>query len=280
MKYNISMLLIALLSLTACQDVVTVEIENFEELLVIEGGITHRIDGTNNQQTIQLSKTSDFFDQNANGGVEDAAVTVTDGSNFYDFEHIDNGIYIADISTRIGATYTLNIEYNGQFYEATETLVDVPQIDSIYAVFEEESIFADEGYVTRIDTEDPAGQANYYHWKVFKNGVFVIVPDLGNQTNLIASDQFFDGQPLVGIEPNEEVLLEIGDEVRVEQHGISERYHNYLDQLLGQTGGGPGFGNPPPGRIKGNVVNATDAAQAAVGYFAVTAVAEATLVVE
>ncbi|NRA47840.1 MAG: DUF4249 domain-containing protein [Phaeodactylibacter sp.] len=280
MKINIFFLLTFLFALSSCQDVISLEIENFEEVLVVEGGITHRTNSNDLAQTIKISKTKGFFDQASDAHVEDAEVVVSDGINSYTFTHSGNGAYKGEVPTQPGMTYTLSIAYNGQRYEAQETMVEVPPIDSIYAVFEEESVFSDAGYVVQIDVQDPADQANYYHWKLFKNDEFFIVPDGGNQFNLIASDQFFNGELITGIEPNEEVIVEVGDHIRVEQHGITERYYSFLEQFFELTGGSFGLGDPPPARISGNIQNLSDPDQSMLGYFAVTSVAEATVTLE
>ena len=279
MKYKL-LFIVSLLNAFACEKVVDVTIKSTEEFLVIEGGITHRINQMNDLQIIKLSKTINFFDQNSNAAVENATVTVSDGTTVYRFSSIGDGEYAAQVQTVIGNIYTLNIEYNGQLYEATETLITVPPIDSIYTVFEEETLFTDAGYLVKINTTDPIGEVNYYNWKVYKNGELFIVPDPGNRVDLIASDQFFNGQPLIGITPNEEAILEVGDQAKVEQHGVTERFHNYLYEFYTQTGGNVFLGDPPPGRIKGNVINLSNPDQIALGYFAVTSVAEAEITQE
>jgi len=279
MKYLVLFFAFALV-FTSCQDPIDLEIESFEELIVVEGGIIHRMDEIDATQVIQLSKTRNFFDQGGNTPIDDALVYVFDGTNEVEFPHLGNGRYGARMSTTIGNTYTLRIEYGERFYEATEVLQAVPTIDRIYAEFQEENLFSDEGYLVKIDLQDPPDQQNFYYWKTFKNGEWIIYPDPGNQQTLIADDQFFNGQSLNGIEPNDEVLLEIGDHVRVEQHGITERYHSYLDQLFGQTSGGPGFGNPPPGLLRGNVISNSDSNEVVLGYFAVSSIAEAELTLE
>jgi len=48
--------------------------------------------------------------------------------------------------------------------------------------------------------------------------------------------------------------------------GVSEQFHNYMNLLLDVAGGGGPFATAPA-RIKGNILNATDAQNTAFGYF-------------
>ena len=46
------------------------------------------------------------------------------------------------------------------------------------------------------------------------------------------SDEFFDGQQRIGVNPNEEVAYELGDIAIVQQLGISEAYHDFLFHII------------------------------------------------
>lgn len=83
----------------------------------------------------------------------------------------------------------------------------------------------------------------------------------------------------MGYKPNEEIILTIGEKVRIEQLGILEKYFDYLYQVFGQTAGIPIVGNPPPARIRGNLINTTNETQFVLGYFTVAALSDAETIV-
>ena len=140
----------------------------------------------------------------------------------------------------------------------------------VYATFEEETNFTDAGYFVKIDTKDEPGLGDYYHWQMYVNDTLLVLPDPGNQANLIVSDEFFDGQEIKAYKPNEEIILEIGDVVEVRQLGISEEYFNFLYQIFGQTLSIPIVGNPPPVRIQGNLKHSNfENGDYVLGYFSV-----------
>jgi len=265
--------LISILLFTSCEDVVDVKINSYTQALVVEGGIYHRLDGSTDVQLIHLKEAAEFLDQSGSAPVTDADVSVSDGFETYEFTHTEDGIYTAEVPTEIGREYVLNIMYKNKKITAAETLNSIAPIDSIYSMFEEESGFADEGYFVR-------NVQNFYHWKQYVNDTLRIVPDPGNQANLIASDEFFDGQVFIGYKPNEEIVLNLGDSVRVEQLGISEAYYEFLFQVFGQTFNPPIIGSTPPARIIGNLVNETVSDNFVLGYFTVASLAKAETVVK
>lgn len=266
----VSFLAIALLALS-CETIVTdsLVINDSEPLLVVEGGIERYTDSVNVVQSIRLTTTNNFLTNTPNPVIDDAVVSISDGSTDYIFNYQSNGYYTnEDIQPQLGSIYTLEIIWDGNTYAASDQLNGVPQIDSIYIEFEEETLFTDEGYFLKLNSQDPINIPNYYHYRVYRNNEFITVPDPGNSRTLILNDEFFDGQFREGIEPNEEVVFGIGDLAGVDQMGISEDYYEFLFQVYEQTGSaGGGFaGNPPPASIRGNVTSSSSTNRA-LGFF-------------
>ncbi|MEL7121235.1 MAG: DUF4249 domain-containing protein [Bacteroidota bacterium] len=263
---NISIFILAIFAFS-CETIVTdsLVINDSEPLLVIEGGIERYVDSTDVIQSIKLTTTNNFLSNAPNPVVDDAEVNITDSDRTYSLIYQGNGVYsTGDLQPQIGETYTLEIIWNGAIYTASDLLNEVPRIDSIYTEFEEESLFTDEGYFLKLNTIDPVGIANFYHYRVYRNNEFITVPDPGNSRTLRQEDEFFDGQLREGVEPNEEVIYEVGDLAMVDQMGISEAYFDFLFQVYNQTGQDGGFvGNPPPASIRGNI-NSTSRA---LGFF-------------
>ena len=59
--------------------------------------------------------------------------------------------------------------------------------------------------------------------------------------------------------------MKAGNTVDITHRGISKNFYNYMNLLLEIYGGSP-F-SIPPGNIRGNIVNTTDANNYAFGYF-------------
>ena len=279
------LIVISCVTFSSCEVDVTndLTIETAAPKLIIEGGLERNLKNPLGRQRIRLTTTRDFLNNDTQTPlVEDAVVTVSDGNTSYVFSYAGDGFYEnTEIAPVVNGEYTLKIIWNEEEYEATETLNEVPLFDAIYSVFEEETLVTDEGYFAKFDSTDPAGIANFYYHRIARNGEFIVVPDPGNSDVLVISDEFFDGQQRIGVNPNDEIIFEIGDEAIVQQLGISERYYDYLYEVFVQSSAG-GFsfvGNPPPESIRGNMKNLTNSANRPLGFFYAADVEEARLII-
>ncbi|MEO0334464.1 MAG: DUF4249 family protein, partial [Bacteroidota bacterium] len=184
--------------------------------------------------------------------------------------HEEGGLYVThDLVPQVGEIYTLEINWEGKTYTATDILQPVPLIDSVYTEFEEETGITDEGYFLKLNSRDPQGIANYYHYRVYRNNQLITLPDPGNSRTLVLTDEFFDGQERLGVIPNEEVIFSPGDLATVDQIAISEEYYNFLFKIYEITGNqGLSFvGNPPPASVRGNVLSESPDLYRALGFF-------------
>jgi hypothetical protein len=85
----------------------------------------------------------------------------------------------------------------------------------------------------------------------------------------VIDDDFFQGNQMFGLYANEE--LKASDEIDFTLHGISQRYYNYMNILLGIAGsnGGSPF-QTPPATVRGNIINQTNLNNFALGYFSLS----------
>ncbi|WP_298546626.1 DUF4249 domain-containing protein [uncultured Aquimarina sp.] len=280
----ITSLIIISLFFLSCETDVTNDITLNESTprLVINGGLERNTITPLTTQRIQLTTTASFLSTEELPFVDDASVIVTSNTDSWEFTHTSNGVYEnSDIIPEIGNTYTITINWNGETYEGSDNISEVPSFDNFYFEFEEETIATDEGYFVKFDTTDPANISNFYYYRLFKNGEFVIVPDPGNSEVLIVSDEFFDGRQRIGVNPNDEVPFEIGDIATAQQLSISEEYFDFLNELFVQTGnlGNPIIGNPPPASIRGNLINLSNPNNRALGYFYAVDIEEDTITI-
>ncbi len=270
------------LILVSCETEVTndITLNGSAPRLIINGGIERNTTTPLAAQRIELTSTIGFLEDSDPTPVTAAQVSINDGTTDFTFAHVGNGVYTnSDIVANLNTEYTLTIIWQNEMYIGSDMLTEVPNFDNVYSVFEEETLFTDEGYFVKFDATDPAGIENYYYYRLFKNGEFSIVPDPGNSITLVESDQFFDGQQRIGVKPNEEIIFEIGDIATTQQLSISVEYHDFLVELFTQTGNqGLSFiGNPPPASIRSNVLNTDTPTNRALGYFYTVDIAEETI---
>ena len=269
------------LAAAACERIVDVEIPAPEPQLVVEGRIELVKEAPSGMQTIRLRTTDAFFSNRRTPPAAGAVVTVTDGAGVvHPFTETEPGHYVTrHLHARIGETYTLAIEYAGDRYAGSASLLPVAPIDSLYFTYEEPTLVNDkEGFRAAIDYTDPPGGPHFYLWEQYVDGVNEPPPSAGNQFNLVSRDVLYDGQPVVGFQPNNEVVIEPGSHVMIRQVALSRRSYDFYYATFEQNGigTGPGF-SVPPATIRGNVANITRPDRYPLGFFeaAEVSVAEA-----
>ena len=261
----------ACLGATACERIVDVEIPAPEPTLVVEGRIELVKEAPSGTQTIRLRTTDAFFSNRLPPPAVGAAVTVTDGAGgVYPFMETEPGHYVThDLHARIGETYMLSIDYEGDLYAASASLLPVAPIDTLYFIFKEKTLVNDqEGYRATIDYADPPGGPQFYLWEQLVDGVNEPPPSSGNQFNLVSRDDLYDGRPVIGFHPNDEVVIEPGAHVMIRQLSLSRRGYDYYYAIFEQSGlgSGPAF-SVPPATIRGNVANTTRPERFPFGFF-------------
>lgn len=259
------------ISLVSCEDVVHVDLETSDPRLVIEASILWEKGTVGNEQKIKLSTTTDYY-SNTIPVVSDATVFITDSSSTYNFiENPGTGEYFCDnFNPVIGETYVLTVVTNGETYQATETLIAVPTIDSVeQGIFNN---FGSEDIQVKFYFQDNPLEDNYYFGKYTTN--FSILPSYD-----YFDDKFTQGNQMFGLYIDEDIKA--GDQLTFNLQGISKRYYNYVSILLniaGNNSGGP-F-TTPPATVRGNFINITNPDNFAFGYFCLSEMDTKTYVIE
>lgn len=266
-------ILLAYALTTSCTEEISLDLNDQEEFqrLVVEGWFTNQAEA----QTIELTLTSDYFANEEAPRATGAKVSVTDGSQTFDFTETSAGIYqtAPDVKGEIGKTYTLQIEYAGEFYEASSTMKRISEIDSLQYVMDEE--YAEDEpdetdiYYLLMYVQEPPGKGDFYMWETFVNGV--------NKTDTLdnvwfESDEFVDGNYINGLEMDN-VYFAMGDTVRLQMRGIPEETLDFFVAVMLETvwRGGPFDG--PPANIPSNVSNG------AVGHFSAASVVSKEIII-
>lgn len=261
------LLLLFLGVITACEDVVEIDLNESDPKLVIEANINLLEDGTSVANVI-LTRTAPFFDQ-AVPPVTNASVTITDENGIvYPFLYTEDGIYQGNLIPQPQVVYTLEVIDNGEIYRASEQLVTGPALEIVEQ--NNEGGFSGEEIELKVYFTDPGDEVNYYFFEGLSTR-----GDLRDTFN----DEFFNGNRIFGFYYVED--LEQGDEVVFNLYGVDAQFYNFMYVLLQQStdqSGGP-F-ETQPATVRGNIINETRFENFPLGYFRISEVSTVTYTVE
>ncbi len=255
---KINSLAIALLALmliySSCEDPIIVQLAEAAPIITVDAWIDDRPI----LQEIILSYSQPYFDSTLVAGIDEAMVEViSSAGNTMTFTNNGNGKYTYDAGTEgiignINDTFELNVTIGDDKLSATSRLNPVPSIDSITQEFRTNEAFLDDGIYCNFFSRDILGIGNTYWIKTFKNGLYLNNPQEIN----LAFDAGFDSgsevDNLIFITPIRELANEIdtdfttipwevGEDIRVEIHSISNASFNFMetlrDQLLNSSNG-------------------------------------------
>ncbi|BDW94055.1 DUF4249 domain-containing protein [Muricauda ruestringensis] len=266
--------LVIFLVLTACEDVVDIDVQEGPTRLVIEASLDWEKGTEGNYQTIKLSTSTPYFDTSFQPaiGATVSVLNVNSGTEVLFVDQNDGNYTTTDFEPVIGDTYALTVNYKNEVFTATEKMTPVPEIKEVFQ--SRDDGFNDEDLEVHLVFTDPEAEENYYLFKFLKEGeLFPAFED--------AKDEFINGNEIdwwYEIEEDEMDGLtpfEPGDTVYISMHGISKSYYEYIKILIEQMGGAGLFSSTPVA-LKGNCVNQTKPENQPLGYFRLTEVNKVT----
>ena len=292
---------------TCCVRRISPPIHNGPPLLVVEGLIT--TDST--LYTFKLSYTGNFTNASASvdsnqNYINDARVVVKDDEGDSALcSLISQGTYQTSDSSFIGIvgrTYTLEIYLsNGKTYVSSpEKINPVPPIDSI-------SVAYDSTYITDVrptqlilsaNVHDPPSVQNYYRWTASgyiprKSWGFYCSPPppfpecndpyscncmalceqyiTMSQVNIL-SDKLINGNEIIQPVFYSPIYWFGKHFIEVKQYSLNQDTYLFWQNYLQQTNQTGGVLDPIPESLVGNIYNANDSSDVALGYFETSAV--------
>ena len=121
-----------IVAFSSCEKEINLDLKNTQPKLIVEGNVLLGIDTMITQQELKLSISANYTGTNNPSPVTTASVTVNDGSTTYTYTHIGNGVYRSNFLTAANKMYNLVINYGGDQYKASETLLSGgARIDSL-----------------------------------------------------------------------------------------------------------------------------------------------------
>ena len=270
MKFHKILLMPILILAVSCTDVVSVDVPEGPIRLTIEASLDWEKGTSGNVQTVLLSNSTAFFDNENPAPVTGAVVQVinNDSGAVFNFEDQNNGSYRTNSFVPVlGNSYTLNVTYQGERYTGTETLNPVSDIADIFQSLEDGE--DDEALEINVSFQDPVDEENYYFLRFQSRNDQL--PELFD-----IKDEFIDGNlatfywEKTGDDNTDFGEFEPGETVDVKLLGISEDYYYYLQLLIEQyeSAGDPFSATPVP--LVGNCINLDNPENVPYGYFRVT----------
>ncbi len=261
-----------------CEQVVQVILPEVQNLTVVEGILTDRLEF----QQIKLSKTNSFTSA-SDSVIRDASVFLQSGSGTsVSFLHSTGGIYVSPIQFRGVESEEYRIEIvlsdgarliSDWEKMSAKTIINDIQIDS----FKENDPNNLRKQITinfpRITARDSIGTPNFYRWVFFRNDVRVTTPEFIT----VQDDKFFDGNLI----PNtfDEFSFEVGEEVKVELQSINAKYHAFLSLLKAQFNTFRTTSPTTPAFVNGNIKNILNPDELVLGFFGTVATSTDSLIV-
>lgn len=247
-KINLILMLAALLSLTACEEVIDVDVPPNTVKLVVEGGVTTEPDSS----FIRLTKSVAYFDNNTTTPMVTNATVLVNNDTFH---HVANGIYKpAPGYTGVrGQVYSLKISVEGKQYTSSSILDPLFDIDSIISVYKPQEGFFDGGYTVKYTGIDQRPRIKYTYFRFgYKNE-----KDTKLRDSIFDFRVLFDNRNSVINEPYEFEIpflrLEPGDTVLMVFRSVDEPVYRYLLALSAREDGGGGPFSTPPANLPTNI---------------------------
>ncbi len=255
---------ILLLFLASCEEKIELDLDDDYTRLVVEGSVTD----DKIRQIIYLSTTASYFSDEQTPRVSGATVTVSEGSNVYDFKETMPGKYESTdyFAAEQGKEYMLRIELNKAIggesvFTATEKMPVKLQLDSIAAIPLPVEVNGRDVQVLGYGQEPPM-EGNYYMWDLYVNGV--LISDTLNKKTF-TDDELVNGSYIPGL-PIFYYDGAANDTIEIFTQSITEEYYGFLLAFIQEAAfGGNNFAGPPA-NVEGNISGG------ALGYFSVKAV--------
>ncbi|PLX02251.1 MAG: hypothetical protein C0595_11725 [Marinilabiliales bacterium] len=252
---NISYIIILTVVFSSCTEKIDINLDKSESALVVEGAVSE----INGQQRIKLSKTAEYFSNQAPTAVSNALVTIDDGTESVALSEseLKNGYYYFpdEYSGVVGKTYTLNINLENEIagkkeYTAQTTIPPLSDdIDSI--AVEWNSRF--EAWLIKFYATDPP-RKDYYMFNGMKNGE--LITDSIQNVN-ISDDRLYNGNYTYGIAVMflDGDKLEPGDIFTLVLSNITEEYANFVTEVQTEISPGIPLFSGPPANVSSNISN-------------------------
>lgn len=275
---NIFFILLSAIITFSCEETVILDAKQVEPTLVIESHLTTE----KKLHFVKLSLSVDFYFDKKPPAVKDAVVSLIDltTQDFYVFKHNESGkdnyegIFVSEESFqgRVGHTYELRVNYDGELYTGKETIFPVTEIEKLkYRLnVAESSDPKKEGYIYEVllNADEPQDTEDYYMFKFYRNDSLI----LAREADLYFTDDEFLGERIKDLPLP--IAFSKGDKATVAMYSITRQAFIYLSDLMNVMHNDSGMFSPPPANPRNNLTNG------AMGYFMASDISEETIMID
>ncbi|MBU0695617.1 MAG: DUF4249 domain-containing protein [Bacteroidetes bacterium] len=234
----LSFLLLGVLTLfNSCEDIIDINLNNANPNVVIEANVVN-----NGLQTVKVTKTKSFNDNNTAVSINGANISVTEeGGSTYTFTEQANllgNYYSNQFVGKPGKKYTIKVNINGKIYTANSTMPQPVKLDSISVT--ELTFFTNKRKYLQVHYKDPAKIANQYNYVLNINGEI-------RNAYYVDSDRFNDGNNVTNTIFNSDPEIKSGDKITLDFQCIDELIYRYffaISQIAGNGGPPTSPANP------------------------------------
>lgn len=241
---------------SSCEEVVDVDLKNGEAKIVIDAEIVWQKGTDGSDQVIKISKMASYY-STSTPKVSGAVVRVENSAGTaFIFAESEPGVYKCDNFVPVlNEEYTLYVQVEEQSFTAVEKLTSVTPINRIEQKLVPGFSGEDEIELT-FYYNDPVDQSNFYLTDYQSS--FLLFPEYE-----LTDDDLYNGNEISTRFSNED--MKSGNVVNITHRGISKNFYNYMNLILEAQSANPFMA--PPANIRGNIVNANDQNNYALGYF-------------
>lgn len=246
---------------SSCEKVIDIDYNESEVKYVIEGEVSN-IPAAGN--TVKISQTKKFEDENTFVGIGGATVTIqVNNDTIYTLPETSVGIYTTTAFTGTpGSVYKLTVSLSGTVFTATSQMPSqIVSLDTLTIV--DFTFGGSDTKTIQPDYLDPSGLGNSYRFIEYANGVQV-------KRVFVQNDDLSDGLRITRPLIDQDGDLKTGDVVKVDMLCIDENVYKYW-YSLDQASTGSSMVTPanPVSNINGG----------ALGYFSAHSVTSKTIVI-
>jgi hypothetical protein len=230
--------------MVSCSEKINLKLDDSEIRLVVEGEITNEP----GRHLVKITRSAGYFSNRPPEAVSGALVSITDGELVYDLVEESPGRYLTspEVAGVPGKTYTLNLLIDGVEHQASSTMKEVMDIDSIQA---RPGSRTEGVYEILLFAQEPATPGDFYMWRTYRNDT--LLTDSISKVIFLADD-LINGRYLNGLIV-QTAEASPGDEITLEMLAVPEDYYQFVLTLMIESRwrGGPFDG--PPANVIGNV---------------------------
>ncbi len=274
----------SLLFLTSCEKVISIDVPEGQQQLVVDGFLTNETGA----QKIKLTVSQPYFDNSSLTGAMGASVKViSSAGDTFLFNENNIGEYIwtpkgNDTLCKVGLAYSLQINYKGSIYQAYTTMHPVPVIDSLK--FSKGEAFGPpskkDGYSAEFFARDFPKEDDYYWIKYYHNDTLFsdassLLLSVNGAVYPPGADGFEFIIPVRKAINKRSSQYHLGDSVKVEILSITHDTWQFFSEAKTQMTNGGLFATPPA-NIPTNISKSTGDGILAIGWFSTSALSRRT----